>query len=297
MMRRIIENSIGHPLKNQKILEFKDLSCVTCSQGKLIIRPSPVKVRIESFKFLERIQGDICGPIHLPCGPFRYFMVLIDASIRWLHVCLLSTRNLAFTRLLAQIIRLRAQFPDYAIKTIRLDNADLFTARFIDCHFDETTFPTLREEKIQLVKEITWNGSSLSQLNPRTSQCEQEVQRIIHLQNIANQLPDSFTDLKRITKSHILAKNAPIRIDIPIRQIVSAKESNPRLKRGRPIGSKDKNPRKRKGAIIQDGNIVEASAPEEAKDITNQKTLEEVQVPENGDNEEISINYITSGKR
>ncbi|XP_052882762.1 uncharacterized protein LOC128291608 [Gossypium arboreum] len=183
------------------------------------------------------------------------------------------------------------------IKYVEPLTGDLFTARFIDCHFDETTFPTLGEEKIQLVKEITWNVSSLSQLDPRTSQCEQEVQRIIHLQNIANQLPDSFTNLKRITKSHIPAENALIQIDIPIRQIVSAKESNPRLKRGRPIGSKDKNPRKRKGAIIQDGNIVEASAPEEAKDITNQKTPEEVQVPENGDNEKISISYVTSGKR
>ncbi|XP_052888014.1 uncharacterized protein LOC128296622 [Gossypium arboreum] len=183
------------------------------------------------------------------------------------------------------------------IKYVEPLTGDLFTVRFIDYHFDETTFPTLGEEKIELVKEITWNGSSLSQLDPRTSQCEQEVQRIIHLQNIANQLPDSFTDLKRITKSHIPAENTLIRIDIPIRQIVSAKESNPRLKCGRPIGSKDINPRKRKGAIIQDGNIVEASALEEAKDITNQKTLEEVQVPENGDNEEISISYITLRKR
>ncbi|KAK9161297.1 hypothetical protein Syun_007638 [Stephania yunnanensis] len=53
-------------------------------------------------------------------------MVLIDASTRWSHVCLLSTRNVAFARLLAQIIKLRAQFPDNPIKTIRLDNAGEF---------------------------------------------------------------------------------------------------------------------------------------------------------------------------
>lgn len=175
----------------------------------------------------------------------------------------------------------------FIIKYVEPLTGGLFTAQFIDCHFDETTFTILGGEKIQLVKKITWNGSSLSQFDHRTSQCEQEVQRIIHLQNIINQLPDSFTDLKRITKSHIPAENAPIRIDILIGQIVCVKESNPCLKRGRPISSKDKNTRKRKGTIIQDDNIVEASAQEKAKHITNQKTPKEVHVPENGDNEEI----------
>ena len=82
----------------------------------------------ESSGSLERIHGDICGPIHPPCGPFHYFMILIDVSTKWSHVCLLSTRNVAFARLLAEIIRLRAQFLDYPIKTIRLDNVDEFTS-------------------------------------------------------------------------------------------------------------------------------------------------------------------------
>jgi hypothetical protein len=55
-------------------------------------------------------------------------MVLINASTRWSHVSLLSTRNVAFVQLLAQIIKLRAQFPDNPIKTIRLDNASEFTS-------------------------------------------------------------------------------------------------------------------------------------------------------------------------
>ena len=45
--------------------------------------------------------------------------------------------------------------------------------------------------------------SSLSHFDPRSPVCEQEVQKIIHLQNIENQMPDAFTDSKRITKSHI----------------------------------------------------------------------------------------------
>ena len=358
MMRRIIENSNGHPLKNKIVPLSKDFSCVACIQGKLITKPSPVKVAIECPKFLERIQGDICGPITPSSGPFQYFMVLIDASTRWSHVSLLSTRNVAFARLLAQIIRLRAQFPDYNIKKIRLDNAgeftsqsfkdycmsigievehsvahthtqnglaesfikrlqliarpllmrtnlpttawghailhaaslvrlrptsyhkysplqlvngqepnishlkifgcavyvpisppqrtkmgpqrrlgvyigfdspsiikylepktgDLFTARFADCQFDETVFPALGGDKTKFEKEkqeILWNAVSLSHYDPRTNQCGLEVQKIIHLQEVANRLPDAFTDVKNVTKSHIPAVNVPCNIKLP----------------------------------------------------------------------------------
>ncbi|XP_074336580.1 uncharacterized protein LOC141673737 [Apium graveolens] len=55
MMRRIIENSNGHPLKNKIVPLSKDLLCVACFQGKLIIRPSPVKVAIECPNVLDRI--------------------------------------------------------------------------------------------------------------------------------------------------------------------------------------------------------------------------------------------------
>jgi hypothetical protein len=129
MMRRIIENSHKHPLKNQKIILPSDYPRAACSQGKLVIKSSPSKVIIKSPSFLQRIQWDICGPIHPPCWPFIYFMVLIDISTKLSHVCLLSTRNVAFARLLAQIIRLRAQFPNYLIQYIRMDNADEFTSQ------------------------------------------------------------------------------------------------------------------------------------------------------------------------
>ncbi|KAD6795987.1 hypothetical protein E3N88_06883 [Mikania micrantha] len=129
MMKRIIENTHGHPLRDQKLPQIDKIPlCVSCSLGKLVTRPSPLKIEHESPLFLERIQGDICGPIHPPCGPFRYFMVLIDASSRWSHVSLLSTRNVAFAKFLAQIIKLRAHFPDYTVKRVRLDNAGEFTS-------------------------------------------------------------------------------------------------------------------------------------------------------------------------
>ena len=59
-------------------------------------------------------------------------MVLIDASTRWSHVCLLSSRNVVFAKLLAQIIRLQVQFSGYPIKSIRLDNTGEFSSRAFD---------------------------------------------------------------------------------------------------------------------------------------------------------------------
>ena len=82
MMHRIIEHSHRHPLKNQKILLPNEYSCAAYSQCKLIVRPSFIKVISESLVFSEKTHGNICGPIHPPCGPFNYFMILIDASTR-----------------------------------------------------------------------------------------------------------------------------------------------------------------------------------------------------------------------
>ena len=88
---------------------------------------------------------------------------------------------------------------------------DVFRAIFSNCHFNEIVFPPLGGEKSipEERREITWNASILSHFDPCTNQCELEVQMIIHLQNLANQLPDAFVDAKKVTKSHIPAVNAP----------------------------------------------------------------------------------------
>jgi hypothetical protein len=139
---------------------------------------------------------------------------------------------------------------------------DIFKARFEDCHFDENIFPSLGKEKslLEARQEITWKNSTSSHFDPHTNQCELEVQRIIHLQSIANQLLDAFTDNKKIIKSHIPAANTPAKIEVPVGQSINiaANESKARLKRGRPIGANDKILRKRKAQ----GN--EIGAPEEA---------------------------------
>ena len=66
-------------------------------------------------------------------------------------------------------------------------------------HFNETIISPLGgEEPVpEERREIIWNALTLTYLNPRTNQCELEVQRIIHLQNLANQLQDAFIDTKK----------------------------------------------------------------------------------------------------
>jgi hypothetical protein len=65
-----------------KFFKHSDFICTACGTGKLILRPPYLKIKAEPLTFLKRIQGDIYSPIHLLTGPFRYFMVLIDASTR-----------------------------------------------------------------------------------------------------------------------------------------------------------------------------------------------------------------------
>ncbi len=68
------------------------------------------------------------------------------------------------------------------------------------------------------------------------------------MQGIVNQLPDVFIDSKKIVKSHIPAANIPARIEVPDGKLINiiTNESKARLKRGRPVGAKDKIPRKKK---------------------------------------------------
>jgi hypothetical protein len=54
MMRRIIENSHGHFLKNQKILLPSDYLCAVCFQGKFIIKSSPSKIIVKSPSFFTK---------------------------------------------------------------------------------------------------------------------------------------------------------------------------------------------------------------------------------------------------
>jgi hypothetical protein len=160
---------------------------------------------------------------------------------------------------------------------------DLHTARYADCVFNVDHFPALGGERHpEECQEIEWNATGMRSLDPRTSESELEVRRIIHLQGLANELPDAFTDHKRVTRSHIPAVNAPERVQVPQKATNSIVSPNPR-KRGRPPGAQDKVPWRcpqRKGpeplASLKDS--VEEVQPEveNAPEVATQPEVEEV---------------------
>ena len=209
------------------------------------------------------------------------------------------------------------------IKYLEPLTRDVFRARFEGCHFDEANFPSLGGDKLpkEERREIIWNASSMSHLDPCTTQCDKKVQRITHLQKIANQLPDAFTDTAKVTKSYISATNTPARINIPLGKttILEANGSSiTRLKRGRPLGSKDLIPRKRKIKGQQNPSLEENSTPvkatltiskiinpEEESSIEVTHAPEEAIVPKEIQNhedaqvlanDEISIHYASTGE-
>jgi hypothetical protein len=456
MMRKIICNSIGHNLSNTKFPQSSDVMCTSCATGKLILRPSYLKIKTEPLKFLERIQGDICGPIQPSSGPFRYFMVLIDASSRWSHVSLLSTRNHAFAKLIAQVIKLKAHHSEHRIKTIRMDNAaefsskafndycmalgievqhsvpyvhtqnglaealikrikliarpmlqgcnlptscwghavlhaadliqlrptayhsasplqlvrgdppsishlrkfgcavyvpisppkrtsmgphrklgiyvgfqspsiikflepltgDLLTARHADCIFNEDHFPALGGDYKYHTEcqEINWDAQHISKEDPRTKESELQVQRILNLQNIADNLPDAFTAGKGVTKSYIPARNVPERVEVPNKTTHLPSSSKNGRSTAIPIGtaSRKRNRKQRDTPSdpvnatqpIVERHQVDESLPHPASivhSISDAGTSERPDEIVLGNTEpsigvqEISINYLTSG--
>lgn len=72
-----------------------------------------------------------------------------------------------------------------------------------------------------------------------------KCKKTTHLQDLANQLSDSFNDLKIVTKSHVPVINVQTQIEISNLNDV-ARTSKAHLKHDRPMGSKEKNLQKKK---------------------------------------------------
>ncbi|KAK9907232.1 hypothetical protein M0R45_000963 [Rubus argutus] len=178
---------------------------------------------------------------------------------------------------------------------------DLFTARFADCHFDETVFPSLGGDKNVTIqqerRELSWPVPTLSH-NDRSPTAQRE------------------------TKSHIPAANVPARMEVPekdfrlidaasatqnVGQGIAGATPNvggdvaqavaPPRKRGRPQGSRDTHPRKRAAKahdplIIDTQNPTHENIPDygyvQETSLEDAPSLEPIR-----ENVEISINYTS----
>ena len=109
------------------------------------------------------------------------------------------------------------------------------------------------------------------------------MQRILSLQKVADSMPNSFNDTAKVTRSTIPAANFPARLEVPV--IGQGKASQrcgvtgnagttlgggtaasvaliPARKRGRPVGKKDSEPRKKRGTEAQTSPfIIDAVTP------------------------------------
>jgi hypothetical protein len=80
---------------------------------------------------------------------------------------------------------------------------NLFTTRYADCIFNKDHFPKLLGDYKYHSKcqEINLDDKSIISSDPCTKETKLQVQKIINLQNVANNLTDAFTDYKGVTKS------------------------------------------------------------------------------------------------
>ena len=126
------------------------------------------------------------------------------------------------------------------------------------------------------------------------------------MQQIVAQLPNAFTNIKGVTKSHIPATNALERVVVPIndKKLV---ELETLQKRGRSIGAKNKNLWKRKAASLkesledkplEDDDFSQRAIPKDETQIEIMEPLDPPYMAPREDvineNYEISINFVNT---
>ncbi|GKD76044.1 disease resistance CC-NBS-LRR class family protein [Tanacetum coccineum] len=296
--------------------------CSSCSLGKLIARPSPLKVEKESLMFLEIIQGDIYYIVkHVRLdntGEFTsqsfndYCMsvgIVVEHPVAHVHTqnglaeSLIKRLQLIARPLIARPLIMRTKLPVSIWGHAILHAASLIRMRPSENHVyspmqlafgQEPNISHLRifgyaiyvpiappqltkmgpqrrlgiyvgYETISIIRYLEplmgdvftshlLIAILIRQFSPRLGKKRKTMRKMSHGVNL------HYT--KRVTKSYIPTVNAPAQVEIP--DVKSndkvTQESKVRLKRGRPVGSEDKNPRKRKAtenAIIHEDIVLE----------------------------------------
>jgi hypothetical protein len=93
---------------------------------------------------------------------------------------------------------------------------DLFMACYADCIFNEDHFPVFWENfhNNSEYQKINWDDKSIISSDPRTQETELQVEKIMNLQNAANNLSDEFINYNGVIKSWNPAVNALKRVEV-----------------------------------------------------------------------------------
>lgn len=84
----------------------------------------------------------------------------------------------------------------------------IFSLTFYGLLFWRDIFSLLGDEKPpEIMHGFSYKFCTLSHLDLCTNQCENKEGKISHLEQIANQLPDAFVDVAKVTETHIPAAN------------------------------------------------------------------------------------------
>ena len=94
------------------------------------------------------------------------------------------------------------------VKNLQLLSATwILDRRSLYCYFDESVFPSLRGDKNKYVQqerqELSWSVPTMSHLDPQ-----------LNIQDVADSMPDAFSVIDKVTRSHTPAAHMPARLDI-----------------------------------------------------------------------------------
>ena len=102
---------------------------------------------------------------------------------------------------------------------------DIYKARFQNCKFIENKFPGSQTQTNQTLKFKDLETLTLNP-DPRTTLADSEVIKLLHLQHLAENIPDGFHSRPRIVRSPVPGSGNPVPIAPPKKRKLNAPPAN-----------------------------------------------------------------------
>jgi hypothetical protein len=182
------------------------------------------------------------------------------------------------------------------IKYLEPTTGQMFRARFLDCVFDETIFPKVGkigeiqppEERLLKSKDGLFTRTTqkgMVEVPTDMAKVNRLIKHVVDLHKLSVAAPDAFAPAQGVVKETGVCSNLR---NIPADIEISAPAANvaaPRKRQGRPVGSRDSQPRKRRSTLGLNLQIEEMVEGELESHQTQTNVL-----PEDNDPDPCSIN-------